>query len=245
MPMEKDEGWLTRGRVRSLAFAALAALFAYLAWLLVAPLAAPIAWALALAVIAHPLQAWLVRRLKFKSLAAGLVTALVAVTLVAPATLAGRQIAQEAVAAAKVVQDATRDGRWHDIVDRSPFVATAFAWIDATIDLRAQLGKLSERVPGAVQAFMSGSLRFLIGAGVALFLLFFSCATGCRCWPRCAACCRSPPPRPVRFSLGSATPSTPSSTARSRSAWCRARWARSHSGGWTCPRRFCGAARWR
>lgn len=164
---------LTRDRVRSLAFAALALLFAWLAWLLVAPLAAPIAWALALAVVAHPLHAWLVRRLKLKSLAAGLVTVLVAVTLVVPATLAGRQVAREAVGAATVVQEATKDGRWHEIVDRSPLASKAFAWLDASVDLREQLGKLSEHVPKAVQAVMSGSLRFLIGAGVALFLLFF------------------------------------------------------------------------
>ena len=166
-------GWLTRDRVRSLAFALLAALFAWLGWLLVEPLAAPIAWALAFAVIAHPLHAWLARRLKFKSLVAGLVTVLVAVMLVVPATLAGRQVAREAVVAATMVQNATRDGRWHDIVERNPLAAKAFAWLDATIDLREQLGKLSEHVPNAVQAVMSGSLRFLIGAGVALFLLFF------------------------------------------------------------------------
>lgn len=173
MPQEKESGWLTREHAQALAFAVIAATVAYLCWLLVEPLLAPITWALALAVVTHPVHAWLVRRLKYKSLAAALATLLVAITLVVPATLAGRQVAQEAVAAATRVQASVKDGSWRALVERNPRVATAIAWLDATVDLPEQLGKLSEHVPKAMQKVMSESLYFAIGVGVALFLLFF------------------------------------------------------------------------
>jgi predicted PurR-regulated permease PerM len=173
MTQEKDAGWLTRELAQALLFIAFAAVVAYLCWLLVEPLAAPLAWALALAIVAQPLHAWLHRIVRFPSLAAGITTLLVAVTLVLPATLAGGQVAQEAAAAAKAVQSSIKEGRWQAFVERSPRVAAALDWVDSTIDLREQLGKLSEHVPQMMQTVMSGSLHIVVGAGVALFLLFF------------------------------------------------------------------------
>lgn len=140
---------------------------------MVEPLVGPITWALALAVVTHPFHAWLVRRLKRKSLAAALATLLVVIAFVVPATLAGRQVAQEAVAAATKVQASVKDGSWRELVERNPRIAVAFAWLSGVVDLQEQLGQLSEHVPKAVQKFVSGSLHFAIGVAVALFLLFF------------------------------------------------------------------------
>lgn len=164
---------LTPERARDLAFVALAATVAYLCWLVIEPLVAPVFWALALAVATYPLYAWLVRRLRYKLLAAALATVLVVVTLVVPASLAGRQVAKEAVAAAKMVQGAVKDGKWGELMERNPRAAVAIDWLDDMVDLKEQIGKLSEHVPKAVQAIMSGSLQFAVGVGVALFLLFF------------------------------------------------------------------------
>ena len=173
MPKEKNDAWMTPERVRYAAFAVLAAIVAYLCWLLVAPLVAPVAWALAFAIVAQPLHALLLRHLRFKSVAAALATVLVAVTLIAPAMLAGRQVTHEAVAAATLVQASVKEGRWRALIERNPRVAAAIEWIDATVDVPAQIERLSEQVPKIVQAVMSESLQFAFGAGVALFLLFF------------------------------------------------------------------------
>ena len=173
MPQEKEAGWLARERAPALVFAALAAAVAYLSWLLVEPLMGPIAGALALAVVALPVHAWLVRHLKYRSLAAALAMLLVAVVILVPAAYAVRQISQEAVAAANLVQAAVKDGRWRGFVDRNPRLAAGIDWLDGRVDLEEQLGKLSGHVPLAAQKIMSGSLSFAVGAGVALFLLFF------------------------------------------------------------------------
>ncbi len=173
MAQEKETGWLARERTPALVFAALAAAVAYFCWLLVEPLLAPIACALALAVVALPAHAWLVQRLKYRSLAAALAMLLVAIVVLVPATYAVRQISKEAVAAANLVQAAVKDGRWRGFVERNPRLAAGIDWLDGRLDLEQQLGKLSGHVPLAAQKIMSGSLNFAVGAGVALFLLFF------------------------------------------------------------------------
>lgn len=173
MLQENEEGWLTRERAQAIAVTAIAATLAYLCWLLVEPLMGSIAWALALAVVAHPLHAWLLRRVKWQSVAAALATLLVAVALVLPATLAGRQVAREAVAAATKVQGAVTDGRVKELVERNARIGAAYVWLSEVVDLQEQLGKLSEHVPKAVQQFVSGSLQFAVGVAVAFFLLFF------------------------------------------------------------------------
>ena len=170
---EKEERWLTRERAQAFAVTAIAATLAYLCWLLVEPLVGSIAWALALAVVAHPLHAWLLRRIKWQSLSAALTTLLVAVALVLPATLAGRQIAREAVAAATKVQGVVSEGNLRELVERNPRIAAAYAWLSEIVDLQEQLGKLSEHVPKAVQTFVSESFQFAVAVVVAFFLLFF------------------------------------------------------------------------
>lgn len=169
----QDPGWLTPRRARAFAFGALAAVVAWLCWLLVEPLMAPIAWALALAVVAHPLHDWLLRVLRVRALAAGLATVLVTVTLVVPATLAASRVAEEAVSAATRMRASVQDGRWRSLLERNPRLESAVATVDGAVDLRAQLARLAEHVPRAVQTIMSESLQFAIGVGVALFLLFF------------------------------------------------------------------------
>lgn len=173
MPQENEPAGLTRAHARTLVFVVIAAVIAYLCWQVVEPLVAPITCALALAVVARPAHAWLLRRVRHQSLAAALALLLVAVTLVIPAVLAGRQVAQEAVAAAARIQAAVKDGRWHEYLERNPRLSAGVEWLDASVNLRAQLGKLADHAPQAVQAIMSGSVQFAFGAGIALFLLFF------------------------------------------------------------------------
>jgi predicted PurR-regulated permease PerM len=52
-----------------------------LCWKLVQPFVTPLAWALALAVVAHPLHSWLVRRIKKTGLAAGIAVFAIALVL--------------------------------------------------------------------------------------------------------------------------------------------------------------------
>src|ERR1700741_1856431 len=78
-------GWFTRERVLVLALAAVTVGAFYLCYRRALPFVPAITWALAIAVVAHPLHRWMRRRLNSKSLAAGLTVLIVTVTLLAPA----------------------------------------------------------------------------------------------------------------------------------------------------------------
>jgi len=70
-----NEGWLSRERALAVVLAAATALAFYLCYRLARPFLPALAWALALAVVAHPLHAWIARRVKNANVAAGLAEA--------------------------------------------------------------------------------------------------------------------------------------------------------------------------
>lgn len=168
-----ESGWLTRERGQAIAFLSLAGAVAWLSWLVTAPMVGPITWGLALAVFSLPLHEWLAKKLKHGNVAAGLTTILVAVVLVVPATLAGREIGQEAVGAATKVQASIKDGSWDDKIERNPTFRATFSWLKGVIEPQALAKKASEYVPIAVQKVLVGSVTFAAGVGIMLVLLFF------------------------------------------------------------------------
>ena len=174
MAQEKETGWLARERTPALVFAALAAAVAYFCWLLVEPLLAPIACALALAVVALPAHAWLVRRLKYRSLAAALAMLLVAIVVLVPATYAVQpDLSRRPSPPRPWYRPRSRMAAGADSSSATRALRPgSIGWM-AGSTWEQQLGKLSEHVPLAVQKIMSGSLSFAVGVGVALFLLFF------------------------------------------------------------------------
>jgi len=134
---------------------------------------APITWALALAVVTSPLYAWQLRRFKRPSLAAGLTTLVVAIALVVPIVLAGRQVAVEAARAASSLRSIVKEGSLQAWLDKNPGIAAAVDSMGSIVEPREQIAKLAEYVPAALQKLLSGSLDFGMGVVVALFLLFF------------------------------------------------------------------------
>ncbi len=79
------EGWWTHDHALVIVLVAATALLLILCWQLVQPFMGPIAWAFALAVVAHPLHGWIARRIDKPGLAAGLAVLAIAVVIVAPA----------------------------------------------------------------------------------------------------------------------------------------------------------------
>ncbi len=151
----------------------LAAVVAVLCWLVIEPLVASIAWGIAFAVMAQPVYTWLARRIKRKSIAAGLTTLLVGATLALPVTLIGREIAKEAVSVATTVQQSVKDGSWQAAIDRNPAMRATFGWVGGVVDLKKTMEKLGEYLPLAVQKFVAGSFSAASGLVIALLLLFF------------------------------------------------------------------------
>src|SRR6516165_9745919 len=84
---------------RPLLFVIGIALIAYLCWRLLLPFLPAVCWALALAIIAEPMRAWLSRKSVPPSVTAVIVIVLVLTLAVGPGTLLARALAGEASAA--------------------------------------------------------------------------------------------------------------------------------------------------
>jgi predicted PurR-regulated permease PerM len=81
---ETETGCLSRERALALMLLVATALAVYLCYQLTRPFLPALAWAFALAVVAHPLHNWLERRLRRANVAAGLAVGLVAVAISRP-----------------------------------------------------------------------------------------------------------------------------------------------------------------
>src|SRR5688572_24368013 len=84
-PAVADGDWFTRQHALALLLLVGTALAFYLCYRMIEPFLAPLAWALALAVVARPVHAWILNRVEKPSVAACLTVVLVAVALIAPA----------------------------------------------------------------------------------------------------------------------------------------------------------------
>jgi predicted PurR-regulated permease PerM len=112
------------------------ALAFFLCYLLARPFLPAATWALALAVVAHPLHEWIARRIFRPNVAAAVALAVVAATVVAPTLFVTQRLAGEAMKAVETIQTEAASGRWHAIIQRNPQLAPILRRIEAHVDLR-------------------------------------------------------------------------------------------------------------
>jgi predicted PurR-regulated permease PerM len=152
-----------------LVLAALTLLFVWLCYRLAEPFLPALAWGLALAVVAHPLHAWVARRVAKPGLAAGLAVTLVAVAIIAPAAWVGHEIAGEVKRVIELVQSGEAQQRWEEAVRKHPSLAPVHEWTK-------QLGKEQQPLNANlndVRQLIAGSVGVVIQLLVTFLFLFF------------------------------------------------------------------------
>ncbi|MEO6080465.1 MAG: AI-2E family transporter [Steroidobacteraceae bacterium] len=182
--------WFTVGAVLVLLLAV---------WLILRPLALPIAWAAIVGFLMHPLQVRLTRRLKGRStLAASLITGLTPVALFVPLTLLAIAFLQQVGTLTTHLQQNTDMfslASWLDSTQH-PRIAGLITWISTRFNV--QVSDMQAYLRDSVQTWAgtlakSGGLAFLFTAGVLLrfflmlFILFFSLRDGEMWFKRVAA----------------------------------------------------------
>lgn len=170
---QTDAGWLTRERALALVLLAATALAVYVCYLLARPFLPALAWALALAVVAHPIYEWLHKRLGRPSLAAGLAVAVVAVIIIAPAIFITQRLVREAVGGAQAVASEIESGHWRAAVADSPRLSEALSWVEEQINVDEGLRRLAGVVTGRVSVYVTGSVWVVVELLVTLFALFY------------------------------------------------------------------------
>lgn len=170
---EMPEGWLSRERALALVLIAATALALAICSLLVRPFLSALAWALALAVVTHPVYKWLLSRVGRPNLAAGLAVVLVSILLIAPALFVLTSLAREVAEGVERLQTEAATGRWRDLIERNPRLAPALHWLETHIDISGEVRRAVTMFTARLPSFVTGSLWAGIELLIILFFLFY------------------------------------------------------------------------
>ncbi len=130
-----DAGWLSRERVLALTLVVATVVVFYLCYRLVLPFLPPLAWALALAVMAHPMHRWINRWIPHSNLAAGLSVVVVALVIVVPVIFVTHRVIRETGNFAEKVQNEFTSGRWRSVLERNPRLKPVVSWMESRLGM--------------------------------------------------------------------------------------------------------------
>ena len=169
----QETGGLYSGRhVRDAMLLLLTGFALYLCWLLARPFLAGITWALALAVVAYPLNHWLERWLR-PSPAALLSLVAIVIILLAPGTLLIQKALDEAGGSLDVIGQSFSAERIQEAAERYPPFAKAIDWLKVRFDLGQELKRAAGALASRASAVFGGSVRLVIQIVIMLVTLFY------------------------------------------------------------------------
>jgi predicted PurR-regulated permease PerM len=145
----------------------------YVCYRLALPFLPALAWALALAVVAHPLHEWIARRIMNANFAAALATIIVAALIIAPAIFVTQRIVREVVANVQTVRTEIETGRWRAALESNPRLAPALRWIDERINASGGMEQLSTSITARISSYVTGSIFVVADLLIMLFALFY------------------------------------------------------------------------
>lgn len=162
----------------------------YLLYLILWPFFAPIAWALFIAFLLYPLNAWLVNRWHGRrNLTASLLTLATFVIVLGPLTALGAAFAAQVAELIGYAQRLAADHRPAELAELStlPVIGAGLTWLQETagISLEQLQGWAVEGARTVLQALASlgralflGALGTVIGFVIMMFILFFTIRDG-------------------------------------------------------------------
>jgi predicted PurR-regulated permease PerM len=165
-------GLYTRKRIGEAALLLMTGLAFYLCWLLAEPFLAALTWALALAVVGHPLHRLLEKRLPPEPAAFVAVLAVLLV-LLAPGVFLVQQGVSEVPRAFDFVADGLNPIRLREALGQNSSAAWLLQQAEGRFDLPQELRRLAGAVAGQTPAALSGSIQFVTQFSIMLLVLFF------------------------------------------------------------------------
>lgn len=127
------DGWLSRERALALALVVASGVVFYLCYRLVLPFLPALAWAVALAIIAHPVHRWIHRRVPYQNVAAALAVIVVTLAVVLPVIFVSHALISQAEKYSNEVQSHITDGKWREMLSEHPLTSRFVPWIDAQL----------------------------------------------------------------------------------------------------------------
>lgn len=143
----QTEGWLSRERSLALVLVIATGVIGYLCYRLIVPFLPALAWALALAVMAHPLHHRIKTVFPNVNISAALCVLLVALLIVAPALFVTQHLAREGAKATTFVHGAFVSGRWHKLFEKQPALRPFESWAESQLGLEPRDSARDESSP--------------------------------------------------------------------------------------------------
>jgi predicted PurR-regulated permease PerM len=141
-PVNRDVWW-TRDHVLVIVLFVATGILVVLCWRLVQPFVTPLAWALALAVVAHPLHGWLARRIKKPGLAAGIALFAIALVLSGLVIFVGQTLVSSIASGTQTFQSFFQGGQWREQLARIPWLGSLLAALEQQVNLGGQLQSMN------------------------------------------------------------------------------------------------------
>ncbi len=165
--------WTSGRQLRILVLVAATAMGFYLCWRLAAPFLAPLAWALALAVMFAPIYRWLETRIKRPNVAATILLTLIVVIVLVPVVFIAERLVSEAAGGAATVKAKFETGEWSRAIAAHPRLAPVASWIEENTDLPGAIGTIASWLTTQGASLVRGSVTQVIGIVLTFYLLFF------------------------------------------------------------------------
>ncbi|MBL8797225.1 MAG: AI-2E family transporter [Planctomycetia bacterium] len=172
-PVQEADGWASRERLLVVVLLVVTAIVFGLCVALARPFLPALAWALALAVVAHPVHRSLSRRLTHQGVAAGISVVLVALLLIVPAVLVAQRLVTEAAHGVSLVRAQTANGAWRARLDEYPQLTPVVQWLEGNVDLQSEAPRAVTALFGDVASLLGGSIWAVVQLLLVLFILFY------------------------------------------------------------------------
>jgi predicted PurR-regulated permease PerM len=156
------------------------ALALYLSFLVLEPFLTPVVWAVALALLAYPLQRYLARLLHSHSIAAGLVTISVGLAIIVPSIWVAHSLVTAAAAGFDSLVPSSIGDTWKRLATEHPSMAAALTTAQRVLQLSNPMARMSDFVTTRAQHLIGASIRTAVHCMLTLFVMYFLLRDGPR-----------------------------------------------------------------
>jgi predicted PurR-regulated permease PerM len=163
----------TRDRLLLIVLLVATAVTVYLVYRLLRPFLPALAWALALSIIALPVQRWMSRRIHHRGAAAGLTVGLVALLILGPALFVAQQVTSQAVAAMSWIQEKEKIAEWRQALAENERLAGLATWFEENVDLATEMKNAMGAVSQSMTSWLAGTVWLAMQLLIMLLTLFF------------------------------------------------------------------------
>lgn len=170
---QQIEGEHLRRRIHLAVLLFSSALVSYLAFRILQPFLPIFSWAVAIAIVAYPLDLRILGLVKRPGAAAAISTAVVALAFLGPVSLIVNTLLNELAAHAALFDQIVQGVAFQNLLTDNPGLASSYEWAERTFGLQQTIQGAIARMGQLGQSAVSGSLWSLAQFGLVLFTVFF------------------------------------------------------------------------